>query len=177
RSRRTRSRTEPGRRGRARSRGPCGPRLPPALSLELDPGDAERDEEPAEHVPDDAAAVRRRHDEERETDPDEDRAEDEDRVPVPVHVHAAAPAREAVTMTRHGAFRITRSTVEPKTLRRRPTRSLRGEPRTMISASRRSASRTISTDALRPRTSRPTTRTPYVSPIAIASSSSAFAMR
>ena len=81
RSRRTRSRRAPGRRGRARSRGPCGPsaarRFAASSWMRATPSATNS---AAEHEPEHAAAVRRRHDEQREPDHDEERAEGVDRV-------------------------------------------------------------------------------------------------
>src|SRR4029078_8054688 len=76
RSRRTRSRTEPVRRAPARSPSPSAPSAGSSLALELDPRDAERDEQSAEQEPDHAATVHRSDNEQRSADDDEDRADD-----------------------------------------------------------------------------------------------------
>src|SRR5207302_980349 len=92
--------------------------------------------------------------------PDDDRQPDQDhqeRHPAHQgHVHQAA-FRPAATMTRDGAFLSTYSTVGPKIVFHPPRRA----PSTMISVARRSASSTIARPALRARTTRSTTRTPY----------------
>src|SRR2546423_952246 len=73
-------------------------------------GDPGAHEERAEHEPDRAAAVHRRHHDERDPDPDErDREEGDARA---VEAHAAFGV--AVTLTRHGACFSTKSTVSPK---------------------------------------------------------------
>ena len=59
----------------------------------------------AEDEADEAAAVDGRDDEQRQADQDEAAGEDEDRAAVPDH--AGTSSREAVTITRQGAFRST----------------------------------------------------------------------
>src|SRR5205823_11466019 len=136
---------------------------------EREPSDPGGDEEHAEDEADGAASSGRRHGDERDSDPHE--SDREDRHSGPVEAHAAFGV--AVTITRHGACFRTKSTVSPKT--RPPRRPLRGAPMTMISLRRRSASSTTARPALRARTSRPVTSTPYFSPIARASSSCSYA--
>src|SRR3954471_23818981 len=132
-------------------------------------GEAEGDEEHADEVAEDGAPVNGRDDDERDADPDEDDAEDGDAAPVEVH---AATLRPAATITRQDACFRTKSTVSLKTP---PRCSARGAPMTMISLLRRTASSTIARPALRARTRRSVTFTPYSSPIATAASSASSA--
>src|SRR5690349_10471258 len=103
-------------------------------SEQVEPAEAEGDEEDAHEVAEDRAAVDGRDDDEREPDPDEDGAEDGDGAAIGVH---AAAFRPAATITRQGACLRTKSTVSLNTP---PRRSERGAPMTMISLVRRSAS-------------------------------------
>src|SRR5438876_1535494 len=148
--------------------GHLGRRLTPPQ--EVEPADAEGDEERPEHEAERPAAAERRHHEQREAEPDEDDREDGDAEPVDPHAALGA----AATMTRQGACLSTKSTVPPKIVPW-PPRPFLGAPMTMISACRRSASSTIARPAWRARTRRPLTSTPYESPIARASSRRALA--
>src|SRR5581483_220273 len=136
---------------------------------EVDAAGADSDEEDS----DECADPVRRPGHDGDAEGDGDHPEDEDPPPVNAHHAAALPA---VTITRHVACLSTKSTVSPK-IRFRPaaSRTRRGLPMTMISASRRCASSTTARPGLRARTRRGITRTPYDSPMALASSSWRFA--
>ena len=104
-------------------------------------------------------------DQQRDADPDEHDCERNRCRAVGPH----AALLPAATMTRQGACLRTKSTVSLKIVCR--GRPRRGAPITMICVPRRSASSTIARPALRARTIRLLTSTPYSSPIARASSS------
>src|SRR5204863_5895907 len=124
---------------------------------------SERDEKHAEEVPDRAAAHCHGLDEQRDPQPDRENAEGEDRALV--EAGHAALSRGVATITRHGAWRRTKSTASPKIWRRpRWRRTRRGPAITMISEWRRIASSTIARPMFRVRAMRPMTRTPYESP-------------
>src|SRR3954468_14897403 len=132
---------------------------------QVQPPRSERCEEGADRVAEAAAVPEGLH---HDRDAQRDRDEPEDGGSAAVCVsHAALGA--AATITRQGAFLSTKSTVPPKIRPRRRWTSRRGAPITMISLLRRSASSTIARPARRARISRPTTCTPYASPIARAS--------
>src|SRR6266511_558167 len=135
---------------------------------QIEPAEAECHEQRPEHVAEIPAPNRgHRH----ECDPDPDEHECERRNTVAIGVHAAF--LPAATITRQGACLSTKSTVSPKSAR--PGRSARGAPMTMISELRLAASSTIARPALRARTIRSVTSTPYSSAIAAAASSAAYA--
>src|SRR5678815_2427215 len=90
---------------------------------------AQGDEQNADQIAD-PAAVARCLDEDLDPEYDRDDAEDQRRISV-AGFHAARGA--AATITRHGAFLRTKSTVPQKIRPRRRSRSRRGEPMTMIS--------------------------------------------
>src|SRR6266540_4709322 len=135
---------------------------------QIEPAEAERDEERPEQVAEIPTPNRgHRH----ECDPDADEHDRKCRDAVPIRVHAAF--RPAATITRHGACLSTKSTVSLKSAR--PGRSERGAPMTMISEMRLGASAKIASQAMRARTIRSVTSTPYSSAIAAAASSAAYA--
>src|SRR5256714_2189232 len=135
---------------------------------QVEAAEPEADEEDADDVTEGGAPSRGRDGEHGDPDRDEDDAEGGDARAVEVH----AAFRPAATMTRQGACLSTKSTVSLKTP---PRRSTRGAPMTMISVWRRCASSTIARPALRARTRRSLTSTPYSSPIAAAASRASYA--
>src|SRR5690242_6752876 len=108
--------------------------LAPAHPRDVETAGAGGDEHGAEQDSKRAAAADEREDDHRDAEPDQGQRE-QDADPA-VHDVNHAALRPAATMTRHGAFLRTKSTVCPKIWRWRP----RGAPRTTISAWRRSAS-------------------------------------
>src|SRR5229473_2237298 len=151
----------------------CSAMMPSAKEIEA--AGPERDEERADHEPAHAAAVQGGRDENAEAEHDDGERERERDPAIERRVHVVSSLL-AATMTRQGACLSTKSTVSPKIGRLpRARRTRRGPPMTMISEPRRVASSTIARPALRARTMRSVTRTPYDSPIALASSSCAFA--
>ncbi len=93
---------------------------------QIEPADAQGDEEDPQQIAESRPAVCRRDRDERDADPDEDEGEADEAVPVGPHA-ARGPA---ATMTRLGACLRTKSTVSLNTARRPETR---GVPMTMIS--------------------------------------------
>src|SRR5256884_8527809 len=136
---------------------------------EDDASDPEPDEEHAEEIARGAASDSNRLGEERDPQRDRDEPEREDRAAV--QAGHAARSRGVATITRHGAWRRTKSTASPKIWRRpRCNRTRRGPAMTMISELRRIASSTMARPMLRVRAMPPITVTPYQSPIAPAPS-------
>src|SRR3954447_10914820 len=154
---------------------PCHRLVSLSPAQEGDAPDPEPDEQHPQDVAHGASARRGRLGEERGPEHDRDEPEHEHRALVEAH---AARSRGGATMTRHGAWRRTKSTASPKIWRRpRSSRTRRGPAMTMISELRRIASSTMARPMFRVRAMRPITVTPYDSPIARASSSCSFASR
>ena len=112
-------------------------------------------------------------------DPEHDREEPEHEDGAAIETGHAARSRGVATITRHGAWRSTKSTESPKICA--PAALQLHAPRAGhdddLGARGRIASSTIARPMLRVRAMRPMTRTPYESPIARASSSCSFASR